>query len=134
MRFAVRSTAVTALLALATYGLAVPGSAAMAAPASADVNASNGAGASSDVTEMPDAFSARGAAARLGHRVEITDSRTPGTSTYANADGTLTLESSTYDRNLAGDDGTLHPVDDTLAQSADGTWAAGLNALRPRFA
>src|SRR4051794_30007622 len=78
-----------AYAALASIGLIFASLSSVAIPSHAAAPANGTA----DVTSRPDQMSAMLAAEVVGHRVEITDDRTASTSTFANADGTLTTES-----------------------------------------
>ncbi|MDP9165761.1 MAG: LamG domain-containing protein, partial [Actinomycetota bacterium] len=72
-----------------------------------------------DVSSRADAVSARATARVERHRVEITDLRTDRNTTYANPDGTLTLESSLGPIRVQQDGGWVS-VDPTLVADAKG--------------
>jgi hypothetical protein len=100
-------------LVLGLSGLSV------AAPAASGVTRANAA-SPTRVSGEPDAVSAQQAAASQGSRVEITRERTETTTSYANPDGTFTLESSAAPtRVMQG--GSWAPVDTTLRLGMDGT-------------
>ncbi|WP_441250500.1 RHS repeat-associated core domain-containing protein [Kitasatospora sp. McL0602] len=72
------------------------------------------------ITERPDAFSAAMAARKQHHRVEVTNDRTETSTTYANADGTFTMEQSEQPVRVKTATGWV-PVDTKLAANPDGS-------------
>ena len=74
------------------------------------------------VTERPDQVSALLAARLQGSRVEISGDRTETSTTWANPDGTLTMEATTNPSRVQTADGSWVPVDYSLTQTAKG-WA-----------
>lgn len=69
--------------------------------------------------EAPDEASALLSARLQGHRVEVTGARTATTTLWANADGTLTADTSTGPIRMKVGEAWV-PVDTTLVQTADG--------------
>lgn len=68
-------------------------------------------------------------AARTGQRVEVTSERTATETTFANPDGTYTLEQSSAPVRGRTADGTWQPIDLTLERRADGVVAPHAPAL-----
>jgi len=96
-------------------------------PATAQPAAASGALVTADtkqaeVSERPDETSALIAARIQGSRVEIANDRTENTTTWANPDGTLTMDSSITPVRALGADGSWKPVDYDLV-ATDGGFA-----------
>lgn len=108
--------------AVAAGVLALPALSTAPAAAATGVSAGSVAG-SKPVAALPDEVSARIAARSQGSRVEVTDDRTETTTTWANPDGTLTVDSAIAPVRVQKDDGSWRPVDYDLVQNADGTFA-----------
>lgn len=72
------------------------------------------------ITERPDAFSAVMAARKQHHRVEVTNDRTETSTTYANPDGTFTMQQSEQPVRVRTAAGWV-PVDTKLVANPDGT-------------
>jgi hypothetical protein len=82
------------------------------------------AGGSAGVSDWAaDLGSARTRARACGHRVEVGASRTEQARTFANPDGTSTLEVSAVPLRIKRTDGSWTPVDTTLRWRADGSVA-----------
>lgn len=81
--------------------------------------ASSAVAAEPTVTEADNLFSAQQYARRQHRRVEVTSERTESTTTYANADGTLTTEAKTQPFRIRRD-GEWIPVDTTLVSDSTG--------------
>jgi hypothetical protein len=75
-----------------------------------------------DVTSLPDVVSAQLAAARLGHRVEISGQDTATDTTYANPDGTFSTDFGTAPVRVKQPDGSWKATDLTLVKQTDGSW------------
>jgi hypothetical protein len=75
----------------------------------------------SRVAEAPDELSAMAAALRQGTRVEAASLRSESANTFANPDGTWTLEQSAGPVRVRRGEGWV-PVDPTLTRAADGSW------------
>jgi RHS repeat-associated protein len=73
------------------------------------------------VTEVNDAAAAMVAAQAQGSKVEVLDERTESSQTFANADGSFTLESSTVPERVQRADGSWVGIDTTLVQDG-GSW------------
>lgn len=86
LRLPRRGTAALAAAALLAAGLVAVDPIRGAQPARA------ASGAAADVPGHSDAVAAGRAARASGHRVEVTDARSARDTTYANPDGTFTLE------------------------------------------
>ncbi|MFD8463496.1 DNRLRE domain-containing protein [Streptomyces cyaneofuscatus] len=79
--------------------------------------------------DLGPATAASEAAARLkakiqNRRIEVTEARSETSSTFVNADGTVTAEMYSGPIRFKGDDGSWHDVDPSLAVSADGSISA----------
>ncbi|MFD2840204.1 DNRLRE domain-containing protein [Populibacterium corticicola] len=72
--------------------------------------------------EVEESFSARLTAVSSGRRVEDVSQRTESTRTYANPDGTWTLEDLGEPAYVQGEDGQWQDVDLTLVKRGDGSW------------
>lgn len=106
--------AIASVLATGLVAIAEP-------PASAVVPASVSAPVTkADVTERPDALSAKLAAKAEGHQVEVTSQRDATTSVYAEPDGTFTAKLNQSPRNVQQPDGSWTPVDTSLKVGSDG--------------
>jgi RHS repeat-associated protein len=75
------------------------------------------------VTSRPDLVSARIAAVAQGTRVEVSSLDTETSTTWANADGTLTTDISSGPVQAQDANGEWQSLDDTLHEQADGTVA-----------
>lgn len=83
--------------------------------------------------ERPDEAAARVTARIAKRRVEVTGLRTEYAQTFANPDGTLTLEQSARPVRVAQPDGSWRPVDTTLKVAADGSVSPGATTVGLRF-
>src|SRR5256885_2835300 len=106
MRF--KTTVVT------TAVVALTGAALLALPWSATA-------ARTPPSELPDDASASQAAARFHSRVEVSSRRSEASRTFANPDGTVTVEESAVAVRVRKADGSWVPVDLTLKRNPDGT-------------
>ncbi|WP_162824210.1 DNRLRE domain-containing protein [Peterkaempfera bronchialis] len=103
-------------------------------PSSAKATAapSESAPAKTAPAEAPDAASALLAARLQDRRIEITGERTDSTTSWANPDGTTTVESYTGPIRVLDEHGTWRPVDTTLVE-ADGTVQPAMAAADMSF-
>ncbi|MFF7652350.1 hypothetical protein ACFZCY_21410 [Streptomyces sp. NPDC007983] len=77
--------------------------------------------ARADASPAPKAMSASERAAASGEPVEVTDQRSEYSQTFANPDGTFTLEQSSVPQRARADDGAWRAVDATLERRPDGS-------------
>jgi hypothetical protein len=80
-----------------------------------------------------DAVAAVSAARACGGRVEVLGERSERSQTFANADGSMVLETSAVPLRLKRPDGTWANLDSTLKRQSDGTWAAAVAQTTVRF-
>lgn len=118
-RTLIRRTAAVTVIAVATTGAGLWPTSAMAATAPAKAAIA----APAPVISRPDAVSAVMAARKQGRRVEVTNNRTETSTTYANPDGTFTMEQSQQPVRVKSDTGWA-AVDTTLIAASNGSITA----------
>jgi hypothetical protein len=81
----------------------------------------------------PDARSAAVEATRCGKRVEVLDQRSERSLTFAEADGSMSLESSAVPKRMKRGDGSWTDLDSTLRRQFDGTYAPAVAQTTARL-
>jgi RHS repeat-associated protein len=116
---ALSTSVVPPVVLVTTAALVAAGSAVVVHPAAAAP--STAAAAAETVRERPDRVSAALTARVQGSRVEILSERTESSSTYANPDGSSTVEQSTGPIRFQDGTGAWRDVDTSLEQAVDGS-------------